>query len=85
MYWRMSSKENSVNESFVNIVWTSVSKDVFVDSYTLKLSIYDVVIIFTADNDGRLEEVGVKWTYWKNWTRSELIMQNYKPKYCLKR
>lgn len=78
----MSRKEDNVNDPFNNVVWTSVPKNVFVQSHSLKLGLYDAVIIFTADIACRLEELGGKTAVEK---RSKLIKHSYKPRYYLKK
>lgn len=77
----MSRKENNVNDSFNN-VWTSVPKNVFVESHSLKLGLYEAVVIFTTGNACRLEELRGKTAVEK---RSKLIKQSYKPRYYLKK
>lgn len=51
----LHGKTQNVNESFNNIVWSRVPKNVFVGRKTLELGVYDAVITWNDGNIGRIE------------------------------
>lgn len=51
----LHGKTQNVNESFNNVVWSRVPKNVFVGRKTLELGVYDSVITFNNGNMGRIE------------------------------
>lgn len=74
----MSRWENAnVNESFDNMIWTSVPKILFMVSHTLKLGIYDALAIFNVGNAGRLEELRVKKTIPKELGKEQVDKARY--------
>lgn len=50
----LHGKTQNVNESFNNIVWSKVPKNVFLGRRTLELGLYDAIIAFNEGNQGRL-------------------------------
>lgn len=51
----LHGKTQNVNESFNNVLWTRVPKNVFVGRKTLEIGAYDALITFSDGNIGRLE------------------------------
>lgn len=59
----LHGRTQNPNESFNNVIWSRVPKNVFVGLRTLKLGVYDSVITFNNGNIGRikvLEKLGLQ-------------------------
>lgn len=58
----LHGKTQNVNESFNNVVWSRVPKNVFVGRKTLEIGVFDAILTFNDGNVGRLhvlKELGV--------------------------
>lgn len=58
----LHGRTQNPNESFNNVIWTRIPKNVFVGAKTLRLGVSDAVITYNAGNIGRikvLEQLGI--------------------------
>ena len=54
-------KTQNVNESFNNLIWTRIPKNVFVRLQTLQLGVYDAVGVFNCGNIIKCKVLKKNW------------------------